>query len=199
MIARHSLIAVLIFLMSVTSGFAAEKAKLGQNGLHEQAWFYPSSMNLQTDLQTATAQGKGLIVLWEQLGCVYCAELHAVNFTREDIVTLITENFLVVQLDMNGVRAVTDIDGQRMTEKQLATKWQVSFTPTTVVLDGSSGQNISPDAAEVFRLPGYLKPFYYHATLDYYASGAYETKGFKAFVAERVAMIESKGLTPDQW
>ncbi len=199
MIVRRSLFTVLFLLMSVTSGFAAEKAELGPNGLHVQDWFYPSKFDLLNDLQTANTQSKGLIILWEQLGCVYCAELHAVNFTRDDVVSMIVDNFLVVQLDMNGTREVVDFDGQRMTESQLATKWQVGFTPTTMVLDGSGDQVASLEAAEVFRLPGYLNPFYYHAALEFYSSGSYESQGFKTFVAARVATIAKDGLTPDTW
>ena len=72
------------------------------------------------------------MVLFEQRGCPYCKELHAVNFARSEITDYIREHFMVVQLDLWGSREVTDFDGEAMEERALAGKWRVNFTPTTV-------------------------------------------------------------------
>jgi len=195
---KNSIIALFMALFATTS-FAAEKAALGPTGMHIQPWFHPTSLNLLTDLQSANDAGKGLVILWEQEGCVYCAKLHDVNFTRDDVVDMLTDNFLVVQLDLRGTRKITGFDGQTTTESQLATKWQVSFTPTTIVFGGHPAVVKSRADTEIFRLPGYLKPFYYHAALDYFSSGAYEAQDFSDFLALRTAAIETDGLTPDTW
>jgi thioredoxin-related protein len=52
---------------------------------------------------------------------------------------------------------------------------------------------------EIFRLPGYIKPFYYYSALDYFSSGAFEGQDFPDFLSVRVAEIKTKGLTPDTW
>jgi len=53
--------------------------------------------------------------------------------------------------------------------------------------------------AEVFRLPGYLKAFYYMEALDWFASDAYLTTEFRTFLNERTAALKSEGLDPETW
>ncbi len=84
-------------------------ATLGDDGLHKQDWFYDSFLEMPDDLADATSEGKDLLVLFEQRGCPYCAELHEINFARTEITDYITKNFLVVQLDMFGAREVVDL------------------------------------------------------------------------------------------
>lgn len=195
---RRNVLAFLIAAVAV-AGFSGARADLGEDGLHKQEWFYDSALNLAEDLQTAAAQSKGLIILYEQRGCIYCAELHAVNFARAEITDLIMQNYLVVQLDLNGARQVVDFDGEVLPESELAEKWGVIFTPTTLVFSGANPQVRTWEEAQVFRLPGYLKPFYYFSTLDYFASGAIETQGFSDFLRTRVAVLETQGLDPELW
>ncbi|MDQ7069178.1 MAG: thioredoxin fold domain-containing protein [Rhodobacterales bacterium] len=199
MILRKTLISLFLTIFAATSLMAAEKATLGPDGLHVQKWFHPTSLNLLTDLQTAKDAGKGLLILWEQEGCVYCAQLHAVNFTRDDVVSMLTDNFLVVQLDLRGTRDITGFDGNVISESALAAKWLVSFTPTTMVFGGAPATVTARADTEIFRLPGYLKPFYHYSALDYFSSGAFKGQDFPDFLAVRVAEIETKGLTPDTW
>lgn len=199
MILKRAFLSILLAATFATASLAAEKAELGPDGMHIQKWFHQSSFNLLTDLQAAKDAGKGLVILWEQEGCVYCAELHAVNFTRDDVVSMLTDNFLVVQLDLRGSREITGFDGETLKESQLAAKWQVSFTPTTMVFGGAPEAVQSRADTEIFRLPGYLKPFYYYSALDYFSSGAFEGQDFPDFLAVRVAEIETKGLTPETW
>ncbi len=198
-ILRQILTSLFVMFFAATASLAAENAELGPDGLHVQKWFYPTSLNLLTDLQVAKDAGKGLVILWEQEGCVYCAELHAVNFTRDDVVSMLIDNFLVVQLDLRGTRNITGFDGAVISESALAAKWLVSFTPTTMVFGGDPANVTARADTEIFRLPGYLKPFYYYSALDYFSSGAFKGQDFPDFLAVRVAEIETKGLTPDTW
>ena len=195
---RKFIAASLIFF-ALAAGAAENTAKLDENGLHIQNWFHQSSGNLLTDLQAAEAQGKGLVILYEQRGCVYCAELHAVNFARPEIVDLIDEGFLVVQLDLNSRDEIFDLDGTILSESSLAQKWGVTFTPTTLVFSGSDTTVQSREDAEIFRLPGYIPPFYYYTALDYFASGEYTNKDFQAFLRIRVSELNDQGIDPEFW
>jgi len=105
----------------------------GDDGLYKQPWFLDSFLELGDDLTSAAAEGRGLVVLFEQAGCPYCRELHAVNFARPEIADFLTAHFDVVQLDLWGSRAVLDFDGEELEERALAAKWGVNFTPTTVL------------------------------------------------------------------
>ena len=68
--------------------------------------------------------------MWELKGCPYCKETHFVNFARADIADYIKSNFEVLQLNIIGSRKVTDFDGAEMSEKDLAAKYDVRYTPT---------------------------------------------------------------------
>ena len=59
------------------------------------------------------------------------------------------DEFAILQLDLWGAREVTDFDGARMTEKALAERWGISFSPTIVFfkdeltgLDGKWGREL---------------------------------------------------------
>jgi thioredoxin-related protein len=130
---------------------------LSEDGLHIQPWFRQSFLDLKEDLGEAASSGRRLVIFWEQRGCPYCRELHRVNLADPEIATYIQTNYLALQLNLFGSREVTDFDGAKMEERQLAARWRINFTPTlcffpaTVAeVQGKSGRD-----AEVWRLPGY--------------------------------------------
>ena len=178
---------------------AGSPVKTGPDGLHIQSWFYQSSGDARLDLLAAAAEGKDRIVLFEQNGCYYCGLLHANNFANPELVRLITGNFLVVQMDLWGEDMVTGFDGTRMNEAQLARKWGVGTTPTTVVFNADNPSVTSFQQAEIFRLPGYLETFEYFSVLDYFASGAYETQALGAFISAKRQEFAARGIDPKAW
>ncbi len=193
LIKRLAAVLVLVFAT------AAQGQELDSRGLHIQPWIVESSNNLATDLQTAADQDKDLLILVEQRGCIYCAELHAVNFARSEITDLIKANFMVIQLDLVGPRMMTDFDGQVLSEEDLARKWGLQFTPTTMVFAADNAGATSYSQAETFRLPGYLQPFYYYTALNFFATRAYESENFKSYLAARVAELAEQAIVPEFW
>ncbi|GAA3870807.1 thioredoxin family protein [Celeribacter arenosi] len=184
-----------LFLSALTASLALPaKAEvvLGDDGLHDQPFFLDSFLELGPDLEEAGADGKGLIVLFEQRGCPYCRELHRVNFERSEITDYLTTHFNVLQLDMWGSREVIDLDGEAREERRLAAKWFVNFTPTQVFLSPTTG-------GEVFRMPGYFKPFHHLSALEYVATGANDEQPFQRFLQDKFAEYEAKGIDPDVW
>lgn len=169
------------------------RAELGDDGLHKQDWFTDSFLELADDLDTAAAQGRGLMVLFEQAGCPYCRELHEVNFAHPRIVAALREHFDVIQLDLWGAREVMDFDGMVFEERRLASRWGVNFTPTTVLFAAQSG------GRESLRLPGYLKPFHYLSALEYVASGAYAKQPFQRYLQDKFSALRAQGIDPDVW
>lgn len=172
---------------------------IDDDGLYTQDWFHFSFLDLAEDHADAAAEGKHLIVLFEQKGCPYCRELHRINFTQEDIRSYMQENFLVVQLNLWGDRKVTDFDGEILSEKNLAQKWYVSFTPTTLIFNSRDLGAEDPRAAEAFRMPGYFKPFHYLSGLEFAAGDTYRDQHFQRFLQERFEHLEAQGVDPDVW
>ncbi|WP_238366252.1 thioredoxin family protein [Mesobacterium pallidum] len=184
---------------ALVAGPASAGPVLGDDGLHDQPFFLDSFLELGADLEEAAAEGKGLIVLFEQRGCPYCRELHAVNFERAEITDYMTAQFNVLQLDMWGAREVLDFDGEALEERALARKWFVNFTPTQVLVPAAHAGAADLRAAEAFRMPGYFKPFHHLSGLEYVASGAFRDQPFQRFLQDKFARLEAQGIDPDVW
>ncbi len=188
-----------IALFFASMGGAAE---LGDDGMHKQPWFHDSFLELQDDLAEARDEGKDLIVLIEQRGCPYCREMHEVNFEREDIVKAITENFLVIQLNMWGSREVMDFDGKTHPEKDLVRKWTANFTPTTLFFAWDDPDKPPADMREAlaFMMPGYFKPFHHVSALEYVASDGYkEQPNFQRWLQAKADRMREQGLEVNIW
>lgn len=180
---------------------AAKTPEIGDNGLHTQKWFLESFLDLGDDHSELAEQNKHLAVIFEQRGCPYCRELHRVNFAREEIVIYLKENFGVIQLDLWGSRAVTDFDGKEMEERALARRWRAMFTPTMVffpkepaLVKGKKGVD-----SEIFRMPGYFKPFHFMSMLEFVNEGHYRTSHFQRYLQDKFAELRKKGIDPDVW
>ena len=139
--------------------------------------------------------------LWEQRGCPYCREMHAVNFADPRIRDFITENFVVLQLDLWGSRKVTDFDGKEMEERDLARRWNVVFTPTIIFFpaDPEAVKGKDGRGAEVMRMPGYFRPFHFLTMFQYVRERRYEDVMFQKYLQEKFAELQAKGIEPDVW
>ena len=167
------------------SAFAAgAEPRLNDDGLYEQPFFVQSFLDLGEDLQTAADAGKRFAVMWELRGCPYCKETHFVNFADPEIREFVSSNFEILQLNLVGSREVTDFDGEALEERQLARKWGIRFTPTTMFfaesLEAVGGQ--PGDQAEVARMPGYFRPPHFLAMYRFVQEKAYETSSFNDFL-----------------
>ena len=105
-------------------------AELGDDGLHKAPWMRDTFKDLSEDLQEATAEGKRLLVLIEQRGCIYCTRMHNEVFPAPEIDAMLNGDFFVVQINMFGDVEVTDFDGETLAEKDMVRKWGALFTPT---------------------------------------------------------------------
>mgnify|MGYP000607288289 CR=1 FL=1 len=167
-----------------TMGARAEEPILTDDGLYKQPWFLESFLDLSDDLEGAHKEGKRFVVMWELKGCPYCKETHFVNFGQPRISDYVKANFEVLQLNIIGSRKVTDFDGTEMSEKELAARYGVRFTPTFQFFAERAAplKNLHPAKREVARAPGYLRPDDFLAMFRFVREKAYETKSFRDFV-----------------
>ncbi len=199
---RRFNIATVAFATSVSAPWAFALAKgpdVNDDGLHVQPWFLQSFLDLREDHQEAKDAGKRFVIIWEQKGCPYCREMHAVNFQKKQIVEFITSRFNVLQLNMWGARKVTDFDGEELEERQLARKWAINFTPTTVFFGSDAAAGKSGKALEVARMPGYFKPFHFFSMYEFVDQDAYKSKGFQRYLQDKFKDLEAKGIKPKVW
>ena len=178
-----------------------EPAK-AEDGLYHQSWFQLSFLNLKEDFAEAKAHGKRFAVLFEQRGCPYCAHMHTEVLAQRYINDYVRENFAILQLDLWGAREVTDFDGTVLTERALAERWGVIFTPTVVFfkddltgLEGKWGREL--EAIE--RLPLSFGRDTFYDLFVWVRMKLYERdRNFQRFHISRIAEREARKATPDR-
>jgi len=163
---------------------------LGDDGLYHHAFFLQSFLDLGEDLADSQAEGKRLVVVFEQRGCIYCKKVNTEVLADPAINAYVRDNFNVLQLNLFGDRTVTDLDGEAMTEKELARRWGILFTPTFVFLtdDLEAAQGSTGKDASVFNMQGAFGKGTFTAAFEWVKQKGYEgDMHFQKFVAERVA------------
>jgi thioredoxin-related protein len=182
---RKLLVGAASFAVSLR-GLAAAHAEpiLTDDGLYKESWFLESFLELADDLEGAHKAGKRFAIMWELKGCPYCKETHFVNFAQSRIADYIKVNFEVLQLNIIGSRKVTDFDGVELSEKELAAKYNIRYTPTFQFFPERAGllKSLPVEKREVARAPGYMRPDDFLAMFRFVREKAYESKSFRDFV-----------------
>lgn len=162
-------------------------AILTDDGLYRQPWFIDSFLELADDLDAAADKGKRLAVMWELKGCPYCRDTHLINFARPDIESYVKERFDVLQLNIIGAREVTDFDGEKLGEKQMAAKYGLRGTPVLQFFpERSKGLGAKPPRErEVLRSFGYQPPDEFKQMFIFVAERIYERMSFRDYLRKQ--------------
>ncbi|MDX1785915.1 thioredoxin family protein [Roseovarius sp. ZX-A-9] len=142
------------FLAAALLALPAFAVEIGDDGLHKTDWMRDTFKDLREDLADANAEGKRLVIMVEQRGCVYCTKMHKEVFPQEVLASYIRENFFVVQMNLHGDVEVTDFDGEVLSEKQAVGKWGLLFTPSILFLPEEVAEDQSASEAAVALMPG---------------------------------------------
>ena len=126
--------ALAVLVAAVALPAFAETVPMGDDGLHKPAWFRETFKDLQEDAAEAASEGKRLLVIVEQRGCLYCRDMHEQTFSDPRVKAMLEENYFPVQINLHGTIEVTDTDGKTLTEKDATRKWGILFTPTMIVM-----------------------------------------------------------------
>ncbi|MGH1461291.1 MAG: thioredoxin family protein [Neptuniibacter sp.] len=161
-------ILLLAFLVSTgTHAQQTELMKYSGSAIESPYWFKDSFLDIADDIQEAQDDGKKLIIYFHQAGCPYCYNLVQQSLLDPALSQYIQENFDLVALDLWGDREVTLPDGSEISEKELAIKWKVQFTPTLLFFSDSE--------MPVLRIDGYRSRVMLAKVLEYVVSGDTET------------------------
>ena len=173
----------------------------GDDGLHKQTWFQDTFFDLNEDLAEAKSQGKRLVIIWEQLGCPYCKKTHELNLRIPRIANYVEDNFFVLQLNMWGDREVTDFDGEVLSEKDMARKYRVLFTPTLQFFPESPEEVAGRPGgdAEIHRMPGYFWPFHFYFQFRYVKENAYvDQPSFQRWLGAQGDILQEAGINVEE-
>ncbi|SFM44502.1 thioredoxin family protein [Shimia aestuarii] len=133
-------------------------AELGDDGLHKTAWYRDTFKDLQEDAAEAAAEGKRLLVIVEQRGCIYCAKMHETTFLDPRVMKRLEEDFFPVQINLHGATEMIDTDGEELSERAMARKWGIMFTPTMIFFPTEVDMDASASAQAVAIMPGAFAP-----------------------------------------
>jgi len=178
-------ILVVLLLQPVAAKTEGSLSEGMVNPGHEEqpAWFKNSFLDLQEDIEEATASGKRLMVYFYQDGCPYCKKLLQDNFGQRSIAEKTRNNFDVVALNIWGDRQVSFGDIQ-LTEKEFAARLKVMYTPTLLFFN--------EEGKVALRANGYYYPEKFNAALNYVLEKHDKKEAFRAYLS-RVSPVTAKG------
>ena len=181
---RNLLTALLITIFATAVG----AADIGDDGLHKTSWMRDTFKDLSEDLEEANGLGKRFAIIFEQRGCVYCTKMHNEVFPRPEISSYLLENYFVVQLNLYGDVEVIDFDGEALSEKEIAQKWGVLFTPTMLFLPEEIDAGRSAIHQAVAVMPGAFQKGTVFDMLTWVNDKHYESdrSGFQRYHSKRI-------------
>lgn len=185
-------LAALTALTGLTS--PAWSAGIGEDGLHKQDWFALTFRDVAEDIEAANDEGKRLVMVFEQRGCIYCAKMHEDLLSDPEVSDFIKANFKVVQYNMFGDEEVTDLDGDVLTEKTAARKWGYVFTPTLVFLPEDVPEGMTVAEAAVATMPGAFGKWTFLNMFKWVAEKGYEgDEHFQKYHARVINELRAEG------
>lgn len=151
-------------------------AEMGEDGLHKTDWMRITFKDMTEDLAAANAEGKRLALIFEQRGCTYCKQMHEQVFPDPDVDALIREKFFIVQMNLFGDEEVTDFDGTVLSEKDMARRWGVVFTPTILFMPDTVPEGGNAGMAAVAMIPGAFGKWTTYNMLNWVSIKGYESE-----------------------
>lgn len=167
--------------------------ELGDDGLHKPTWLRETFKDMREDLDEANAEGKRLLIIFEQRGCIYCTKMHEEVYPHPEIDALLREKYFVVQMNLFGDVEVTDFDGDTRSEKDMARKWGVMFTPNMIFLPEAVEDGSTAVQAAVANMPGAFGKATTRNLLQWVYDHGYE--GEEVFQKYHARMLEESPMS----
>ncbi len=185
---------ILTVLAMLALASPAAPSTIGDDGLHKEEWFSITFRDIAEDIAAAEAEGKRLVLVFEQRGCIYCRKMHEELLADPEVADFIKANFKVVQYNMFGDEEVTDLDGEVLSEKTAARKWGYVFTPTLVFLPEEAPAAMSVSQAAVATMPGAFGKWTFLNMFRWVHEKGYETdEHFQKYHARIIEELRAQG------
>lgn len=192
-IARRTLLS--LGLSMGLAAFPALAVEMGDDGLHKTPWQRDTFKDLREDLAEANSEGKRLLVMVEQRGCIYCTKMHEEVYPDPEITQMIEDNFFVIQINMFGDVEVTDFDGESLPEKDMVQKWGALFTPTNLYFPEEVAEGVSAKDAAVATVPGAFGKLTTYNMMQWVLDHGYEgDEPFQKYHARQVVRQQEEGV-----
>lgn len=166
---------VIAFLFS-TILYGAQMGKISGASEHEiPNWFKQSFLDIPEDIQEASKNNKHLMIFLDFDGCPYCAKMIKESFsTTNHTSDFIKKHFDVVNLNIKGDREIIWDSSTKLSEKDLAIKLGLEYSPTILFLD--ENQKI------ILRLNGYRSATNFKLILEFIHGKHYLKQNLSEFL-----------------
>lgn len=185
---------IIAFVALAALSVQAWSSEIGEDGLHKEDWFALTFRDVAEDIASAKEEGKRLVMIFEQRGCIYCAKMHEDLLSDPEVSDFIKANYKVVQYNMFGDEEVTDLDGEVLTEKTAARKWGYVFTPTMVFLPEEAPEGKTVAEAAVATMPGAFGKWTFLNMFKWVAEKGYQSdEHFQKYHARIINEMRAQG------
>ncbi|MDC9727067.1 MAG: thioredoxin fold domain-containing protein [Candidatus Thioglobus sp.] len=164
-----------IVLMMLLVGMVQAKTGVVTGGVAHTMppWFKSSFLELADDVDEAKDNNRHVMLFFHLDECSYCDHM-VKDFNQQPLKALIQKHFDVIAINIRGDKEVAINEEESLTEKELAAKVGVQYTPTVVFLNQKNQQ--------VARTNGYRSPAKFTQTLGFVSSKAYENSTLAQYV-----------------
>lgn len=122
----------LVFSILMITHLNANEGKLSGGTMHEvPEWFKESFLDIKEDISEAEANNKHFMIFMDLEGCPYCTKMLNENFIAQNKTSeFIKKYFDVINIDVKGSREISWDENTTLTEKALAEKLEIQYSPT---------------------------------------------------------------------
>ncbi len=131
-------------------------------------------VSLEQAMSDAKSQNKVVLVDVYTEWCSWCKKLDEDVYPALEVQKELHNYFTAVKINAESATSHT-FEGKEVTERELASHWQVTGYPTILFL--------TPDGKVINQLSGYMPPKDFANTLRYVGTGAYRTMSFEQWHA----------------
>ena len=124
-------------------------------------------------LALAEKENKYVLIYFYTDECSWCKKMIDLTYSNEEVKKILSDKFVAVKIDARSENKVIE-SGEEISEKKLATLYQVSGYPTTWFLE-SNHSRVAP-------LPGYVTTEQFIPVLNYIGEGWYKSISFKEYM-----------------
>ena len=182
--ARHSLLifSIVIFLFFNPWALAGErqvpKEVENEDSLSIKWYKYDQG------LTQAQSEDKRIFLFFRSRWCKWCNIMERTTFLDEGVIHRLNNDFVPVKLDIDSKKRTMELEGKKISDKDVAKMYNVFSFPYIVFLD-SNQSNIGV-------LPGYIETGDFSLILEYIGDGHYQDESFKEFAKRKKEKTKKK-------
>lgn len=180
---KKLILAFFVFFGLLSNVNAKEGKIVGGAEFAVPSWFKDSFLEIADDIEEAKANNKHFMVFMDLEGCPYCTKMLKENFIAENKTSaFIQKYFDVIEINVKGSREIAWDDETTLTEKELAEKLEIQYSPTILFFND--------EKEVVVRVNGYRNQNDFKYILEFVQGKHYE----KLTLTEYISKIEKQDL-----